>query len=109
MGPEKSRPPCQAVHGARTAPTQLAVPLRVRAAEPEPVVDLLEDVQQMVDLLGGVGGGQLDADAGFLAGDHRVGGEGHVDAAAVGVVHVQQGVVLAGQGGEGRQGRTGSR
>src|SRR5215218_32515 len=52
----------------------------VGAAEAEPVVDLLEDGQQVVDLVGGVGRGQLDAEAGLLAGDHRVRGQGHVDA-----------------------------
>jgi hypothetical protein len=35
----------------------------------------------VVDLLGGVGRGQLDPEANLLAGDDRVGSEGHVDTA----------------------------
>jgi hypothetical protein len=41
-------------------------------AEAETVVDLLEDLDEVVDLVGGVGGGQLDAEAGLLAGHHWV-------------------------------------
>lgn len=43
----------------------------VGAAEAEAVVDLLEHGQQVVDLLHGVGGGELDPEADLLAGHHR--------------------------------------
>src|SRR5918993_5660356 len=73
-GPERPRPPAP-------DPPGLGARSGVGAAEAVAVVDLLEDEEEVVDLLGGVGGGQLDAEAGLLAGDRRVGGEGDVDAA----------------------------
>jgi hypothetical protein len=45
----------------------------VGAAEAEAVVELAEDGQQGVDLVRGVGGGELDPEADLLAGHHRVG------------------------------------
>ena len=65
--------------------------------------------QEVVDLLGGVGGGQLDAEAGLLAGDHRVGGEGHVDAAVeqLAADRVQVGRVGHGQLDQGEAGGVG--
>jgi hypothetical protein len=76
----------------------------VGAAEAVAVVDLLEDEEEVVDLLGGVGGGQLDAEAGLLARHHRVGGEGDVDAA---VEQVAADAVQVGRVGDGQldQGR----
>lgn len=46
-----------------------ALDSRVGAAEAEAVVDLLQHRQQQ--LLGGVGRGDLDAEADLAAGDHR--------------------------------------
>jgi hypothetical protein len=51
----------------------------VGAADAEAAVDLLEHVQQVVDLLEGVGRGELDPEADLRARHHRVGGHGDVD------------------------------
>ena len=48
-----------------------ALDSRVGAAEAEAVVDLLQHRQQQLQLLGGVGRGDLDAEADLAAGDHR--------------------------------------
>jgi hypothetical protein len=45
----------------------------VGAAEAEAVVELLEDDQEVVELAGGVGRGELEPEADLVAGDHRVG------------------------------------
>ena len=50
------------------------------AAEAEAVVDLLEHGQEMVDLLGGVGRGELDPEPDLVARHHGIGGQRHVDA-----------------------------
>jgi len=59
----------------------------------------LEDLQEVIDLGDGVGGGQLDAEAGLLTGDDRVRGERHVDAAVewVAADRVEIGCVRQGQ------------
>jgi hypothetical protein len=70
----------------------------VGAAEAEAVVDLLEDDQQVVELVAGVGRGELDPEPDLIARHHRVWGHGHIDAAVEQVPADGMLVLRVGQG-----------